>query len=183
MFFEKSIQYCLCKIQVISPQDASHFKKGFTLVEIMVAIVVLSIGFFAASSMQISAVSTNSSANHITEATNLAQSRIEELMALEYSRISTDPDLIDDAATAGGPESYNDSNGNGLRDEKEPYTDSNSNGVWDAAHVDPNPPSGYTITWSVLDNTTGSPEKYLRVYVTRHDNKRTIMLSCIKTRE
>jgi len=178
MFFKKSIQDYLCRIQA-----ASQFEKGFTLVEIMVAIVVLSIGFFAAASMQISAVSTNSSANHITEATNLAQSRLEELMALECSRISTDPDLIDDAETAGGPESYTDSNGNGLRDEKEPYTDSNSNGVWDAAHVDPNPPSGYTITWSVLDNTTGSPEKYIKVYVTRHDNKRTVVLSCIKSRE
>jgi len=163
MFFKKSIQDYLCRIQA-----ASQFEKGFTLVEIMVAIVVLSIGFFAAASMQISAVSTNSSANHITEATNLAQSRLEELMALECSRISTDPDLIDDAETAGGPESY---------------TDSNSNGVWDAAHVDPNPPSGYTITWSVLDNTTGSPEKYIKVYVTRHDNKRTVVLSCIKSRE
>ncbi len=168
---------------MIRPQVVNQSEKGFTLVEVMVAIVVLSIGFFAVGSMQIAAVTTNSSANHITEATNLAQSRLEELMALEYSRISTDPDLIDDAATAGGSESYTDSNGNGLRDEKEPYADSNNNGVWDAAHVDPNPPPGYAITWSVLDNTAGSPEKYIRVYVTRHDNKRTIMLSCIKSRE
>jgi len=169
--------------KIINAQAASQFEKGFTLVEIMVAIVVLSIGFFAAAIMQISAVSTNSSANQITAATSLAQSRLEELMALEYSRISTDPDLIDDAETAGGPESFTDQNGNGLRDEKEPYIDSNSNGVWDAAHVDPNPPPGYTITWSVLDDTTGNPEKYIRVYVTRNDNKKTIMLSCIKPRE
>ena len=168
---------------VMRTQVVGQSEEGFTLGEIMVAIVVLSIGFFAAASMQISAVSTNSSANHITEATNLAQNRLEELMTLEYSVHFTDPDLIDDVETAKGPEPYTDSNGNGLRDEKEPYTDSNNNGVWDAAHVDPNPPPGYTVTWSVLDNTTGSPEKYIRVYVTRHDNNRTVMLSCIKSME
>ncbi|MCP4575848.1 MAG: prepilin-type N-terminal cleavage/methylation domain-containing protein [Deltaproteobacteria bacterium] len=156
---------------------------GFTLVETMVAIVVLSIGFFAAASMQIAAVDANTSANRISEAINLAQSRLEELMALEYTPDFTDPDLIDDAAMAAAAEPYVDSNENGFRDLREPYTDSNGNGVWDAAHGDPNPLQGYIITWSVMDDTPVGRTKYIRVYVTRHDNKRTIMLSCIKSME
>jgi prepilin-type N-terminal cleavage/methylation domain-containing protein len=156
---------------------------AFTLVELMVAIVVLSIGFFAAASMQISAVDSDLSANRMTEAIHLAQGRIEELMALEYTQVYTDPDLIGDAAIAEGAEPYTDSNGNGLRDFKEPYTDSNGNGVWDAAHVDTHPPPGFTITWSVTDCTPVNLTKHIRVYVTRNNNKGTTMLTCIKSRE
>ncbi len=168
---------------VIRPRFLRRPEQGFTLVETMVAIVVLSIGFFAAASMQIVAVDANTSANRISEAINLAQSRLEELMALEYSPDFTDPDLMDDAEMTGAAEPYVDSNGNGFRDLKEPYTDSNGNGAWDAAHGDTNPLQGYIITWSVVDDTPVNRTKYIRVYVTRHDNKRTIMLSCIKSME
>ena len=94
-----------------------------------------------------------------------------------------DPELIDDKATVEGSEAYTDSNGNGLWDYKEPFIDSNNNGTWDAAHVDPNSQPGYTVGWSVFDNTPATSKKYIRVYVTRLDNKRTTMLTCIKARE
>jgi prepilin-type N-terminal cleavage/methylation domain-containing protein len=161
----------------------NQLEQGFTLVEIMIAIFVLSIGFLAAASMQISAVNKTSCANRITEAANLAQSKLEELMALQYTAGLTDPDLIDDKATVEGSEPYTDSNGNGLWDYKEPYIDSNNNGLWDAAHVDPNSQPGYNIGWSIFDNTPATLEKYIRVYVTQLDNKRITMLTCIKSRE
>lgn len=162
---------------------ASHSEPGFTLVETMAAIVVLSIGFLAAASMQISAVNANSSANRMTNAINLAQSRLEELMALEYSQVLADPDLTDDNDMIEEFEPYTDLNGNGLRDFKEPYTDSNGNGVWDAAHVDPNPPPGYMITWSVTDNMPTELAKYIRIFVTEHGSGRTLVLTGIKSRE
>lgn len=167
---------------VTSENIVRPHETGFTLVELMVAIVVLSIGIFATASMQITAVEANLSANRSTETINLAQSRIEELMALEYTQVFTDPGLIDDAAIPGSAEVFTDSNGNGLRESGEPFTDSNGNGLWDAAHVDPNPPLGYTITWSVTDAMPENLTKYIRVYVTRHDDEKTIMLSCIKAR-
>ena len=83
---------------IIMSQVAHKSERGFTLVEIMVAVVVLSIGLLASASMQLSAVHVNSSANGMTAATNLAQSRLEELMALQYTLAFTDPDLIGDDA-------------------------------------------------------------------------------------
>lgn len=166
-----------------TPPVARPSEGGFTLVEIMVAIVVLSIGLFIVASMQISAVDTNASAGRMTESVNLAQEMIEELMILEYNESSTDPDLMDDGTMVGGSESFTDLNGNGLWDFSEPYTDANGNGAWDAAHVDPIPQPGYTITWSVIDNRPVSMAKLIRVYVTRHDIQKTVMLSCIKTRK
>jgi len=165
------------------PQAVRQCERGFTLVEIMIAIVVLSIGLLASASMQLSAVHVNSSANGVTAATNLAQSRLEELMALQYTQAFTDPDLIGDDAVGGTPEPFTDSNGNGLWDVGESYVDSNGNSVWDAAHVDPNPPPGYTVTWSVIDNRPVSHAKFIRMYVTGHDRRKTILLSCIKSRE
>ena len=163
-------------------QAVRQRERGFTLVEIMVAIVVLSIGLLASASMQLSAVHVNSSANGMTAATNLAQSRLEELMALQYTQAFTDPDLIGDDAVGGTLEPFTDSNFNGLWDFGESYVDSNGNKVWDAAHVDPNPPPGYTITWSVIDNRPVKHAKFIRMYVTGHDKKKTILLTCIKPR-
>jgi prepilin-type N-terminal cleavage/methylation domain-containing protein len=164
------------------PQAGRQWESGFTLVEIMVAIVILSIGLLASASMQLSAVHVNSSAYGMTAATNLAQSRLEELMALQYTQAFTDQDLMGDDAVGVALESFTDSNSNGLWDFGESYVDSNGNSVWDAAHVDPNPPPGYTITWSVIDNRPVEHAKFIRMYVTRHDKKKTILLSCIKSR-
>lgn len=164
------------------PQAVRQWEQGFTLVEIMVATVILSIGLLASASMQLSAVHVNSSANGMTAATNLAQSSLEELMALQYTQVFTDPDLISDEAVGGTLEPFTDSNSNGLWDFGESYVDSNGNSVWDAAHVDPNPPPGYTITWSVIDNRPVEHVKLIRMYVTQNDKKKTVLLSCIKSR-
>jgi len=158
-------------------------EKGFTLVEVLIAMVVLSIGFFGAASMHISAIDANTSANRMMEATHLAQSRLETLMSLEYTQDFTDPDLISDNETSGTAEPFNDFNSNGLWDFGESYADSNHNRVWDAAHMDPSPPPGYVITWSVIDNRPVPFAKYIRMYVTGHRKKSTLLFTCIKSRQ
>ncbi len=177
IFGERNEIFC----NINKPAGINLSPRGFTLVEIMVAVVILSIGLLAVASMQVSAVNTTASANSTTEATNLAQIKLEELMALQYAPLFTDPDLICDAAIAGAAEPYTDSNGNEIWDFGEPYVDSNSNGIWDAAHVDLNPPPGYIITWSVIDNRPIELAKYIRIYVTQKSNKKTILFTCIKS--
>ena len=159
-----------------------QWDNGFTLVELMIAIVVLSIGLMAAVSMHISAIHMNSSSNAMTEATNVAQCRLEGVMALEYTQDFCDPGLIDDTVV-GNSESFSDLNGNAIWDFGEVYVDVNGNGLWDAPHLDPNPPQGYTITWSVIDNRPVEGTKLIRMYVTRNDKDKTVLLSCIKPSE
>jgi type IV pilus assembly protein PilV len=72
-------------------------KRGFTLLEVLIAITIFSIGLLAVATMQISAVNGNRLGNEVTQATYLAQMQID---ALRSSDIAT---LI-----AGGP--YNDPN-------------------------------------------------------------------------
>jgi len=75
---------------------------GFTLLEVVIAICILSIGLLAIASMQINAVEGNASSRDLTEATSWAQSKTEELMALPYtngllnSGNQTDPNPPDD---------------------------------------------------------------------------------------
>ena len=55
-------------------------QKGFTLLEVIVAMAILSIGLLAIGYMQITAIDSNSTGNRITEGTSLAQDKLEELV-------------------------------------------------------------------------------------------------------
>ena len=52
---------------------------GFTLVEIMIALFILSVGLLAVATMQISAIRGNTMGNDVTHATLLAQDMLEQL--------------------------------------------------------------------------------------------------------
>jgi len=55
-------------------------ESGFTLLEVIIAMAILSIGLLAIGYMQITAIDSNSTANRITEGTSLAQDKMEELI-------------------------------------------------------------------------------------------------------
>ena len=67
--------------------------KGFTLIEVLIAIAIFSIGFFAITAMQIHSINGNSSARRITEATILAEAQLERLLELPYDHNDLDPGL------------------------------------------------------------------------------------------
>ncbi len=71
-------------------------QKGFTLLEVLVAAVILAVGILGVATMQISSIQGNSHGRQISEATNVISDRIEELLALEYDDasglLSPDPD-------------------------------------------------------------------------------------------
>jgi len=62
---------------------------GFTLLEIIIAIFIFSIGLLAVVSMQMTAIKGNHFSGTLTEASNWAADQMERLMSLPY----TDDDL------------------------------------------------------------------------------------------
>jgi type IV pilus assembly protein PilV len=66
-------------------------EKGFTLLEVVVATTILSVGLLAVASMQISSIRGNASAGDVTEAAILLGDEIEKLM-----RLSWDDPLLQD---------------------------------------------------------------------------------------
>lgn len=63
---------------------------GFTLLEVMIAVSILSIGILSLAGMQISAIRGNSSANSITEAANETRNLIEELISKDFDNSDFD---------------------------------------------------------------------------------------------
>ena len=57
---------------------------GFTLLEVIIAISILSVGLLAVASMQTAAIRGNDNAYRITEGATLAQDRLEYLLARPY---------------------------------------------------------------------------------------------------
>lgn len=66
-------------------------ESAFSLIEVMVALVVLAIGVLAVSTMQISSLRGNSRANTVTSVADWTTSQIEQVMSLPY-----DDPLLDD---------------------------------------------------------------------------------------
>jgi type IV pilus assembly protein PilV len=60
-------------------------EKGFTLLDAIVGISILSIGLLSLASMQVASIRGNAFASGVTEATTLAADRLEKLMALPYT--------------------------------------------------------------------------------------------------
>ncbi len=60
---------------------------GFTLLELMIALVILSIGILGIATMQTSSVGGNSAAKATTEGSTWAMDRIERLMNLPYDHL------------------------------------------------------------------------------------------------
>lgn len=74
-----------------------HNNKGFTLLEILVAIIVLSIGLLGMAALTGGIISGNKFSKELSTATTLAQDEMEEIRRLGYSGTpSTDTDATED---------------------------------------------------------------------------------------
>jgi type IV pilus assembly protein PilV len=67
-------------------------RKGFTLIEVLVGLIILAIGLLGIAAMQITAVKGNTFSNRLTQASYAAQDRLEFLKTLP---------ITDDALAAG----------------------------------------------------------------------------------
>jgi type II secretory pathway pseudopilin PulG len=158
-------------------------------VEVLVAILLLTVGLLALATMQTQAVASNNHGNQLTEATFLAQDKLEELRLLNecYLAVIAKPEVSWTAEDQTVVNNYNSQLSDGVANWSEIDTD--SDGImdqfsWLAApdhtNVDgllgvPNPigvdglaasAGGYTRTWYVADNTPVTKAKNLRVRIT-----------------
>jgi type IV pilus modification protein PilV len=116
---------------------------GFTLIEVMVALVILSIGLLGLAALQLVAVKGNAFSTEMTYATMLAQQQAEILKSRPY----TDADLTEGSHSAVG-------NSKGVQ-----YTV-----TWNVTNDSPDTDMktvNLTVTWSSLrqgtaDQTTGA---------------------------
>ena len=124
-------------------------EKGLTLLEVLVAMVVLSLGLLALAKMQITAIQVNATSGRLTQGTAIAQDQVEQLMALPY----TDAKL-DDQTPVGEVTTY----------------------------TEARPAQGYTVTWTVDQDTPAVGVKTINLTVTwsNRGQQKTFSLAFLK---
>jgi len=133
-------------------------EKGFSLIEILIAITVFAIGILAVGNMQITAIKGNSFANDLTKATTLAQDRMEKLIGLSYTdTLNFDND---------GDGTNQDLDNDGVDDSGNNFGLDDAN-VTTADHSDPNNPvdGRYNIFWNIATDHPINNTKEIRVIV------------------
>jgi type IV pilus assembly protein PilV len=142
------------------PRGASNNTGGYTLIELLIAIAIFSIGILGVYAMQIKSVKENAVGRDVTEKATWAMDRIEELIALPYD----DADLaVGDHHPAPGSDGI----------------DNNNNGRIDEAGE-----TGFiSISWSVQEGTPLPETKTILVTLNRntaHAGQRRVTLRYIK---
>ena len=168
-----------------------HCQSGFSMVEVMVAILLLTVGLLALAKMQTQAVASNNYGNQLTEATFLAQDKLEELRLLNecYLAVIAKPELSWTAEDQAVVNNYNsqlsDSVANWIEADGPDADTIPDQFSWQLATPDhtnadglvavANPidvtgaaasAGGYTRIWYVADNTPLTKAKNLRVRIT-----------------
>ena len=71
-----------------------HNNAGFSLIEVLIALMIFSIGILGISLMQLQAIWGNSVANHLTEAAVFGSDQIEQMLSWDYddNRLKSDND-------------------------------------------------------------------------------------------
>ncbi len=125
-------------------------QKGFSLIEVLIAIVVFTIGILGTIIMQEAFIGGNTTANEVTGAANEASDRMETLMALSYDDASLS-DVSNTGANAGAT---------GL---------DNTDAAGSLADGGPVVDGNLTLFWNVADNYPVFGTKTIRVIVRRLD--------------
>ncbi|GAB4342358.1 MAG: hypothetical protein Kow0089_17350 [Desulfobulbaceae bacterium] len=143
--------------------------QGFSLIEVIVALAVLTIGILAVNAMQTLSIRGNKTANDITAGTGWSADQVERIILMDYD------DLVDTNGNGAGP----DVNDNNIDDDDEGMAgDGISNfGLDETANpdaVEANDPDGrYTIVYNVAQNYPMDNIKTVHVIVTWNDGGTT----------
>ena len=186
------------------PGKGRNRQQGYSLVEVMVAILLLTVGLLALAKMQTQAVASNAFGNQLTEATFLAQDKLEELRLLnecylavkgrqEITWTAADQDIVDNYDCQLNDAVDNWVEIDGPDPDTVPDQFSWQMATPDHTNVDgdlgiPNPigvdrlaasTGGYTRTWYVVDDRPVTKAKTVRVRVTWGNGREVILDSLL----
>ena len=140
-------------------------QKGFTIIEIMIAIVILAIGLLSVASMQINAIKGNKFSDNITCALTLAEDKMEELLGLDYNN----PELEDTVV----------GNNSDLSRIDPGWIDRQELNIDEAGRSNA---GKFRRVWNIADNGPVENNKTITVIVTWDNDSHQVSLTSIKRR-
>ena len=143
-------------------------QQGFTLIETVVAIGILSIGIVTLISMQTTAIRGNSQASHQTIASDWSADQLEQIFAWEYTIDGNDnPLLVDQTGNGVGGFDHTDEAG----------------ALADGGPI-VSPDGSYTIYWNIADDLLMPETKSVRVIVERQEKGviKTVTMDYLKAK-
>ncbi len=154
-------------------------RKGFTIIEVLIGLVILVVGLFSLSSLQTVSIGSNASSQQRTIAVTLAQEKMEELLSLDYN----DPQLSDtnngnfnsSSMTFDWSQTTDHTNADGVGGIANPI-DANGNNVVSGI--------GYTRVWNIADNVPSTNMKFISLRVSwSFKGARSVTLNGVISRE
>jgi len=139
--------------RIFSKKKMLGNQSGFTLLEVLIAISILTVGLLGVAQMQIMSIRGNYFSGNTTAALTLAEEKMEDLLGKSY----TDAEL-----TGSGAPGTNHNDANNPIDEA-----GQAGGI-------------YTRMWTVIDNTPITDTKTVTVSVGWDNLSHQVSLSCIK---
>ncbi|MBT3176490.1 MAG: prepilin-type N-terminal cleavage/methylation domain-containing protein [Desulfobacula sp.] len=144
---------------ILKLKQTSKVQKGFTLIEILIAIAILSIGLLSIAAMQVSAIRGNAKSNKLSQRTTTASNHIEYLLNLPFN---------DSNLSAGNHDPENDG------------VDNDGDGVTD--EPDDDGELKYSVTWNITDDTSSQKTIALTIAVTSYGSATTLTINTIRIR-
>lgn len=129
---------------------------GFTLLEVLISMVILAVGLLALSSMQGTSATGNAQSRRLTQAMNLASSKIDDLKIMSYNS-----SMLSDTSNDGIA---------GLSDTGE---QADQNSTSSLGNFD------YTVYWNIAENATFN-FKQIKVIVNWNQGEKDVALDWIK---
>jgi hypothetical protein len=152
-------------VQNIPGLQLIHNSRGFSLLEVLFGVTVFMIGMLGVTALNISSLKSGAFSGNMSEATNLAASKIEELMILDYDDVDNmndadadgtdqDPTEVGSDTVGGGNFGLDDCPGCNTADLVADHTDSN---------VGRN--DMYTVYWNIAVDEPIADNKTINVIV------------------
>ncbi|MBI4837934.1 MAG: prepilin-type N-terminal cleavage/methylation domain-containing protein [Nitrospirae bacterium] len=145
--------------------------KGLTLIEVLIALTILSIGLLGVALMQVTSISGGMFGREMAVSTTLGQDILEKLRTLEYTSLNTDNALL----SGSHPDSTDVSDGLAVGADSANITDERGQTTG---------PLIYTRTWTVTDNTPAANMKTITVTIswTAKGAVHSIIMTGVKVR-
>jgi len=97
------------------PLNRLQETKGFSMIEVLIALIILSVSLLALAGLMGVVTKNNSYGSHLTEATTLAQDKLEELRVSRWGSIAEGSDNITGCSNIDYTRTWQVTNGTGIK--------------------------------------------------------------------